>query len=144
MTNMQENKDIIRSLYEDYINRGNVSGLVDIISPRYVNQNTGEQGVEVFQKTIAGLKQGFPDIHFTVKNLIAEDDHVVVRWEWQGTHQGRFMGFAQTGNSVDNNGMVIFRFDEGKIISSWTLVDRLAALQGIGVIPKDLSKLVAA
>lgn len=144
MTQAKKNKDIIRSLYEDYINRRDVSDLADIISPSYVNQNTGEQGQEVFQKTIAGLKQGFPDIHFTVKNLIAEDDHVVVRWEWQGTHQGRFMGFAQTGNPVDNNGMVIFRLDDGKIISSWTLVDRLAALQGIGVIPKDLSRLAAA
>lgn len=137
----QINKDIIRLLYEDYINCRSVGDLVEIVAPHYINLNTGEQGAEVFQKTVAGLKQGFPDIHFAVKDLIAEADRVVVRWEWEGTHQGRFMGFTQTGRRVNNTGMVVFCLSESKIVSSWTLVDRLAALQGMGIIPMDLSQL---
>jgi len=37
---------------------------------------------------MTGLSTAFPDLHFSVENLIAEGDEVVARWISQGTHKG--------------------------------------------------------
>ncbi len=49
----------------------------------------------------AGVKQlaamvhvTFPDLHFTVEDMVAEGDKVVYRYTMRGTHHGDFMGIA--------------------------------------------------
>ena len=36
--------------------------------------------------------KSFPDMQFTIEDVITEGDEVVVRWMVRGTHRGEFMG----------------------------------------------------
>jgi predicted ester cyclase len=85
---------------------------------------------------LLGLYLGaFPDGQVTVEDLLADGDKVVVRISLRGTHQGAFRGIAPTGKPITLMGIHIFRFANGKVVEHWGLMDWLAALQQLGVVP---------
>jgi predicted ester cyclase len=130
-----QNKQLIRTVYEDHINTGRLEPLADLVSADYVSP-TGERGPAGFLANIAELRVGFPDIQFTIDQLIGEDDRVVVRWTWQATHTGTFRGVAPSGTHVTNSGIAIYQVVDHKIVRNWLETDRLGALQQMGALPR--------
>src|SRR6476620_3246091 len=92
-------------------------------------------GAEALKQIWAMLFSVYPDIHVTVEDLIAEGDKVVARNTVTGTHRGEFMGVAATGKSVTYNEIFIFRFADGRVVETWGVVDVLAQMKQIGVVP---------
>lgn len=131
---MTTHKQRIRHLYEDVINHGKLDELAALVSPDYVDPQ-GHRGVAAFTANIAELRTGFPDIQFTVDDLVAEADRVVVRWHWQATHTGTFRNNAPTGRAVHNSGIAIYQLADDKIVANWLETDRLGALQQMGALP---------
>ena len=131
-----QNKQAVRRLFEDGFNRQRGDVLEEVVAPEYVDA-FGEHGAAAFKKVIAGLRAGFPDIVYTVEELVAEDDAVAVRWHWTGTHRGPFRGIAPTERHVTNNGLAIFHLRAGKVVAATLETDRLGFLQGIGVVPPN-------
>jgi predicted ester cyclase len=80
-------------------------------------------------------RRAFPDIHYTLEEVVAEGEKVVVRWTATGTHQGDLMGIAPTGKLVKAPGITIFRFAHGHMVEGRTVWDALAFLQQLGVVP---------
>jgi steroid delta-isomerase-like uncharacterized protein len=83
----------------------------------------------------ATLHRAFPDLHVTVEDVVAEGDKVVSRNSVTGTHQGDYMGLPATGRPVAYNEIFIFRFVDGRIAETWGVVDVLAQMRQLGVIP---------
>jgi steroid delta-isomerase-like uncharacterized protein len=81
-------------------------------------------------------RTGFPDIQFSIEQLIAEADRVAIRWTWQATHTGAFRGIPPTGKHVTNSGIAIYQLADHKIVRNWVETDRLGALQQLGTIPR--------
>lgn len=133
------NKHVVRSLYEDCINPGRLDALAQLVADDYVGPR-GERGPAGFASVIAGLRAGFPDIHFTIDDLIAEADRVTVRWSWHATHGGTFVSpfgrFPATGKQVTNTAIAIYRLADHKIVGAWLESDRLGALLQIGAVPR--------
>jgi predicted ester cyclase len=77
----------------------------------------------------------FPDLHFTVEDIIAEGDKVVTRLTCRGTQQGAFMGIPPTGKQATVTAIDINRFAGGKSVEHWLNMDTLGLLQQLGVIP---------
>lgn len=67
--------------------------------------------------------------------MIAEGDKVVHRNTVTGTHQGEYRGVAPTGKPITYNEIFIFRFADGRVAEIWGVVDVLAQLRQLGVIP---------
>jgi len=132
-----ENKRHVEKLFDDCFSRGELSLLEELVSPDYVNAQ-GERGPAGFRGITVGLRTAFPDIHYTLDDLVAESDKVAVRWHWSGTHRGQFRTFPPTGKAVTNAGSGIFRFKDGKIVAAAIDTDRLGFLQQIGVIPEGV------
>lgn len=128
-----QNKSAVRRLFEDGFNRERGDVLDDVVAPEYTDA-FGEHGASAFKKVIAGLRGGFPDIRYTVEEVVAEDDSVAVRWQWTGTHRGVFRGIAPTHRQVTNNGLAIFHLRAGKVVAATLETDRLGFLQSIGVV----------
>jgi steroid delta-isomerase-like uncharacterized protein len=135
-----QNKSIIRKLYEQILNTGRWELLDPIIAEDFIGVNN-QKGPTAFAATVKGLRQGFPDIQWTVEDMVAEGDKVVVRWSWQGTHSNTFMGFQPTHKSLNNHAIAIYQFRENQIIHAWLESDRVGFLQQVGVIPQDLASL---
>ncbi len=125
----EENKAVFRRYVEEVYNQGNLQ-LVDEIFDRYLaHQPDGsvfERGPEHVKRFVSEYHAAFPDLHSTIEDQIAEDDRVMTRYRWRGTHQGEFRGIAPTGEEVEINGIGIFRFSpEGKVVESWDSYDQL-------------------
>lgn len=119
------NKDLVRKLYEFHTNQRHFERLGEVLAADFV---------KTYVDAVSILVKGFPDVRFEVVQLIEEGNTVVVRWKWSGTHTGEFRGHAPTGKKVISDGVVIYEARDGKLVSSWTLNDRLGVLQTIGAI----------
>jgi steroid delta-isomerase-like uncharacterized protein len=135
---MERNKEVVRRIFEDFANSGRSELLPELFATDYSGVTTGAppSGREAFAKTLAALREGFPDIRYSIAELIGDGDLVTVRWQWRGTHSGVFRGaagvFPATGKSISNDGAAFFHVKDGKVTRGWVITDRLGFLQQIG------------
>ena len=131
-------KQIVAKLFEVCFNQGKVELLPELVAADYSGPR-GQTGPASVANTITELHATFPDIHYTVEDMIAENNRVTIRWKWEGTQVGSFRGFPATHNHVISTGIGIFQIDEDKITRSWLQIDQLGFLQQIGALPAEIS-----
>src|SRR5215211_7838844 len=110
----EENKAFVQRYVEEPWNKGNVDILDELCAPNFHLEGLG--GVEEFKAAIRAFRKSFPDLHFTVEEIIAEGDKVAYRWTARGTHQGEYEGIAPTGKTVTTTGITIIRIVDGKVV----------------------------
>jgi steroid delta-isomerase-like uncharacterized protein len=93
-------------------------------------------GPEAYKKLVTFYTKAFPDLRFTVDDLIDGGDRVVVRWTSKGTHKGELRGIAPTGKKITVTGTTICRFANGKIAEQWVTWDALGLMQQLGAMAK--------
>ena len=71
----------------------------------------------------------FPDYTGETEALVAEDDHVVVRYSATGTHSEAFHDVAPTGQTVEWSGMAMYHIEDGEIAEVWLEENRLGLLE---------------
>ena len=135
---MQTHADIVRQFIEQVINTGEIDAIDQFFWEEMVEQVPfpGQgPGIEGLKDVLRGLKAAFPDMHWTIEEQIAEGDKVLSRFEWTGTHYGPFLGVPATHRPVKVWGMVIDRFESGKIKDTRIIMDTLGLMVQLGVIP---------
>jgi predicted ester cyclase len=134
----EENKAQFRRMIEELFNRGNLDVTDDLVAPDYTNHEAPpnqNRGPESMRATVNMLRSAFPDLHFTIEDLVAEGDTVMSRVTMAGTHQGTFMGFAPTARSFRQEQVHLVRFRGGKGIEHRAVRDDLGMMRQLGVIP---------
>jgi predicted SnoaL-like aldol condensation-catalyzing enzyme len=133
---LEENKALARRIIEEAFNRRTPSTLEPLVAPGFRSHNPrippGPGGLAAFAR---GFLEGFADFTGRIGDVVAEGDRVVVYVDWQGTHTGTFAGVAPTGRRVEFATVEIFRFTGGKLVEHRDVVDRLALLTGLGLVP---------
>ena len=114
-------KTLIQRLYEEGFNQGTISVVDKLFSPAFRDNSTPAQppGIEGVKSYIAAVREGFPDIHVTIEDMIAEADKIAVRTVWRGTHLGIYEGIAPTGKHVARTMIQLFSIENGKIAGEW-------------------------
>ncbi|MEO8475314.1 MAG: ester cyclase [Chryseolinea sp.] len=140
MSTDRQNKNAVKYLYEECLNKRDMDRLRDLISEDY-NGINGTKGPLAFAAPITVLIKAFPDIQWTIDELIEEGDKVIAVSYWKGTQKESFQRIPATGNIITNSGMATFVFKDGKIVDSKVLTDRLGFLQELGQIPKDVTSI---
>jgi len=87
-----------------------------------------------FQPLFDTLVTAFPDIKFTVLNVIESGDYAAGHWTATMTHSGEGMGVKPTGQRLEIAGMAILRCADGKAVEVWDQWDRLGLLTKIGAV----------
>ncbi len=93
------------------------------------------RGLDGAKQFVAGYLAAFPDLHFTIEDMITDGDSVATRWSSRGTHTGMLQGMAPTGKQVTSSGITISRQVDGKVVEEWISWDNLGMLQQLGMIP---------
>ena len=132
----ETNKRIVHRLYDEMINPNHLDRLGEVISDEFIGA-AGTRGPASFAAVANDLRTAFPDLHYALEDVVADDDHVAVRWTLRGTHSGAFRGLAPTGKRIENEGFAIFRIAQGKIVQARVGTDRLDFLMSIGRIPYE-------
>ena len=134
----EANKALARRFIEEVWNKRNMAAIDDLMAPNHVDhpeQPPFDLDREASKQYTMGYLAAFPDMHFTIEDVVAEGDMVVTRWTGRGTHQGTMPGIAPTGKSVTVTGISISRIAGGQAVESWTTWDQLGFLQQLGVLP---------
>src|ERR1700759_4384769 len=112
MTTSENNKAVIRKFLEEVINQNRMDRADDLVVEDFVELDPlpGQtQGREGLKEVIRQIRTAFPDIRWTVDEMVGEADKVFSRFAWSGTHQGSFFGVPATGRRIAVKGMVVDR-----------------------------------
>ena len=118
----EANKALMRRLFEEGFHSGKLAVVDEIFHPNFVDRSTPEQppGTKGVKDYISMVRTGFPDISITIEDLVAEEERVVVRTTWRGTHLGEYEGIAPTGKQVTRSMIQIFHVKDGKLLEEWS------------------------
>jgi steroid delta-isomerase-like uncharacterized protein len=133
----EANKAIVRRSVEEIWNKGNLTAMEEFYSNaiNHVDPLLPEtRGIEAVKKVAAMAHTAWPDIRYTIDDLIAEGDKVVMRWTVRGTHKGELLGIPATGKQFEATGTTTNRLAGGKIVESWVSWDALGMLKQLGAV----------
>lgn len=135
----EQNKSIVRRWVDGGWNSGNLGLIDELFSRNYVMHDPTlpmpVASSEAFKQFVTMYRAAFPDIHFTIENIVAEGDKVAWTIISTGTHQGPLANIPPTGRTINVRCSVISRFDNGKWAEDWVNLDMFSMLQQLGVIP---------
>jgi steroid delta-isomerase-like uncharacterized protein len=146
----EHNKAIVRRLFTELWNNGNLSVADEIFAPNYAHYDPSTpdfgRGPDSEKKRAALYRAAFPDLHLTIEDVIAEGETVMTRWSCRGTHKGDLNGIAPTGKHITITGLTVARVSNGKIVEGYVNWDALGLMQQLGVVPQlaNRAKAIAA
>jgi predicted ester cyclase len=137
-TDIEANKAVYRRMVEEVVNQGQYDVVEELFHPEYVDHVAppgtppGFEGVKAIFKM---FRTGFPDVKFTIDQMIGEGNYVATLVHGEGTHTGQFVEFPPTGKHAVWRSVGFFRIQDGKIAEHWGIPDLLGLLIQIGIIP---------
>jgi steroid delta-isomerase-like uncharacterized protein len=144
----EHNKAIVRRLFAELWNTGNLSVADEIFTPNYSHHDPSSpdfgRGPDSEKRRASLYRNAFPDIHLTIEDVIAEGETVMTRWSCRGTHKGELNGIAPTGKQFTISGVTVARVSNGKIAEGYVNWDALGMMQQLGVVPQLDRVMVAA
>jgi predicted ester cyclase len=133
----ETNKKLVRRLYDEVLNSRRAEVIDELALADYTEHDPlpGQRdGLAGLKDRTAMLIEGLAPT-FTVEDVIAEGDRVVVRWTNAGMHSGPFLGIPPTGRSFKMAGIDIYRIENHRMAEHWHVVDQLTLLQQLGLVP---------
>ncbi len=128
----------VRRVFNEAVNEGNLSIIDQVAASNYIyhEASVGDIAGPAGLKQLLGLyRDAFPDFHVVIEDQIDGGDKVVTRFKVTGTHRGELLGIAPTGRQVTVTGIMISRFDGGKVVEEWESYDALGMMQQLGAVP---------
>lgn len=119
----ETNKAVVRRYVEEVINQGNLALIDTLFAPEM------RERVKGFR---AGGDNPFPDGREEIRDIVAEDNMVMVRWIFHGTHQGIFLGIPPTGKPIEITGYGTYYLENGQIVWDTMCMDWYDALEQLG------------
>jgi steroid delta-isomerase-like uncharacterized protein len=137
MTTEEMNLAVVQRFYDEFA-AGNMEVILEIHPEMLRMHYAGEAEdvpTQILYEDMDAIKKANPDLHAEIHSMIARDDIVITELTWTTTHTGDYFGIPATGKTSAHNGIVVRRFEDGKIVESWEIWDDLAFLQSIGYLP---------
>lgn len=130
------NKATVRRYFEQVLNEQRHDLVEEFLTENIELHGSGlAPGLEVVKQWLAMFAAAFPDGYTTIADMVAEDDKVIARTVFNGTHKAEMQDIPATGKIVNIPGIIIFRMDNGKIAEGWLVSDNLGMMQQLGVVP---------
>ena len=134
----KENKALVRRFIKE-LNKGKAAAMA-VIDELYATDWVGHSGMGRDMYGIKDNKQytseffsAFPDLHFTIDDIVVEGDRATVRWTSTGTHKGEFMGVPPTNKKWTISLITISRIAGGKIVEDHGQYDALGLMRQLGL-----------
>jgi predicted ester cyclase len=119
-------RETARRALEEVCSGRDIAGIEQVYSARFVDHVNALEyhGTEGARRSVALYLKLFSDLRFQVEEQVTESDRVASRWTLHGTHRGR---------PVQLRGIVISRFEDGKIVEDWAASDTMELARQLGV-----------
>ena len=135
----EQNKTNALRIPLEVFNKGDVNVADEVMAADYVEHAQVPPGLPPslagFKLFVPAFRAAFPDFQFTVDDMIAEGDKVVVRLTARGTQKGEFAGLPASGKQATWSEIHIVDMADGKVVEHWVVQDQLGMMQQLGFIP---------
>lgn len=132
----EQNKELVKRQMEAW-SKGDLVAFKEFLAPEYAyylpSRSTKPKSREEAIEFGKMLRKAFPDINFSIEELYAVGDRVIMRYQGTGTHEGEFQGIPATGNKVENSGIVIIIIKDGKVVEEREEADMLGLMIQLGM-----------
>ena len=125
----ETNKQMVRRLVDEGQCNGNLAVVDELLAEDFIDHSPfpGVPPTREGVKMVFGyLRSVFPDLQVRIDEQIADDEKVVTRKTFAGTHRAEFMGVPPAGRPVSFEVIDILTVREGKIREHRVVFDALA------------------
>jgi steroid delta-isomerase-like uncharacterized protein len=133
----ETNKATVRRYLDQVLNGQRHDLIEEFLADNVEFHGPGQSFIGLSEVTewFALMAAAFPDWRATIIDVVAEGDKVVAHLNNKGTHQGEMQGIPATGNTVNQESIVMYHLTNGKIDDGRLAMDNLSMMQQLGVIP---------
>jgi steroid delta-isomerase-like uncharacterized protein len=136
----QDGETLARRYFEEVWNQGKVDVLDELLAPDYINHTPSAgrppKGPDGLKPIVLAIRRAFPDLHFTIEDVIVTPEAVAIRTTMTGTHEGDLFGIPPTHRKVSVMQLQIERIKNGRIVEHWRVTDELSLMRQLGVVPQ--------
>lgn len=127
----------------DLVNERNFAGIDQMYASSYIRHDPNTPQVnnrEGYKRYVMLLCNIFPDLRFTIEDLLADGEKVVCRFTTVGTHSSPWRSIPATGKQVRTSGISISRVVGNEVAEDWFINDisGLAEQLGATLVRKEI------
>ena len=125
---MDDTKEVARRWISELWNKGNFAAAAELVAVEYVRHDAQIpiRGRENYLRLIQEYRATFPVMEFTIEDLVAEGQKILVRWVARGA--------LKNGKRGEVAGADLLRIVDGRIVESWPLFDGLSMIRQMGLL----------
>lgn len=137
-TILDENKKLIETYFYRVWNQGELDLLDTIIDENYINHSPGgpvtpPPGAAGLKPIVAAMRKGFPDLRYSIMDLVITENRIVARVVMTGTLHGELWGMQPNGRKIEVSQVNIEYIKDGRIIEHWRLTDEMKMMQQLQI-----------
>jgi steroid delta-isomerase-like uncharacterized protein len=137
-SNEKRNREVIRMIFAEGWNNAEFENLGPHLAPAMTFHFRGHDipdSLEHLKHLVANWRGAFPDLRFTIEDMLAGGERVAARLVLTGTHQGTWKDIPATGKHIRVTVMMFFRFENGLLVETWEDFDEYGMRQQLGELP---------
>ena len=134
---LDQNKAVVQRFVEQVQCQHNLAAVDELFSSDMVDYSglCNPPDREGARQVFAMMFAAFPDLHVTIRQMIAEGDRVATHKTFHGTQRGPFMGIPPTGREVTFDVIDIGTVRDGQMTEHWMVGDMLSVMQQLTAVP---------
>jgi steroid delta-isomerase-like uncharacterized protein len=134
-----ENAEIGKRVFLEKMGQGRFDRLDEIYGPGFVAHGA-DRDYTLDEDNASGRewRRAVPDLKVEVVRTVAEGDFVAVHWRASGTNSVAAAGLPGLGGKAAIDGMTFFRFENGRIVEEWSVMDLATMMRQLA--PKPAPK----
>ena len=140
---MNDPKQVMIKFVEELWNARRLDVADSIISPNCmthqlrsgVPMDAVARGPHDIKIDITQWTASFPDLRFSVEQMLCEGDRVGMQLRMEGTQRGEWMGIPASCRKIQIRMFTVHRIAQGKIVEDWFQVEWLGVFQQLGIVP---------
>ena len=124
----------------DHLSAGNMDGFVNELGPNYVRHCQAMppelleiRGAQAMRDWLLSNKATFPDYREDIEMMVGEGEFLAWRSTGTGTQTGPMGPFPATGKRMKVVIIGMHRFEQGRIVETWTSWDNLSVFVQLGL-----------
>ncbi|WP_294120456.1 ester cyclase [Sphingomonas sp.] len=132
-----ENSETGKRVFLEKMGQGRFDRLDEIYGPGFVAHGV-DRSYTLDEDNASGKewRRAVPDLKVEVLRTVAEGDFVAVYWHASGTNSVAAAGLPGLGGKAAMDGMTFFRFENGRIVEEWSVMDIATMMRQLAPPPK--------
>jgi predicted ester cyclase len=136
----EELKAMMRKIFEEAYNKGNLDVLDELIDPNYQRHQPPMKevhGLDAYKKFVADVRSAYTNFNIQLEEILADGNKTVARINLTGKHTGRTptLMAPPTGKEISMKGCTVSTWENGKVVEEWAYNDYMGLTHQFGVVP---------